>query len=159
RSSVPVLDMLLSLTPKEKGGRMLWRTHVLGGLSSLWLLTLVPNLVQSDTLPLLAVAASFGALLPDLDAEQSKLRSLSLAGVQPFALPSTAIHRTFGHRGLLHSLLGLAGVGLLSVGLSFWWGGLPSLSLSLGYASHLLLDACTRSGVPLFYPNKRRFHL
>jgi membrane-bound metal-dependent hydrolase YbcI (DUF457 family) len=31
--------------------------------------------------------------------------------------------------------------------------------LLLGYASHLALDACTVSGVPLLYPANRKCHL
>lgn len=33
------------------------------------------------------------------------------------------------------------------------------LALVLGYAAHLAADACTRSGVPLLYPHKKRYHL
>jgi membrane-bound metal-dependent hydrolase YbcI (DUF457 family) len=32
-------------------------------------------------------------------------------------------------------------------------------ALSLGYASHLAADACARTGIPLLYPVRRRFHL
>jgi membrane-bound metal-dependent hydrolase YbcI (DUF457 family) len=32
-------------------------------------------------------------------------------------------------------------------------------ALSLGYASHLVGDACTRIGIPLFYPQGKTFHL
>jgi membrane-bound metal-dependent hydrolase YbcI (DUF457 family) len=32
-------------------------------------------------------------------------------------------------------------------------------ALSLGYASHLVGDACTRGGIPLFYPNRRSYRL
>lgn len=43
----------------------------------------------------------------------------------------------------------LAGIGSLFV----------PLALSLGYASHLAADACTKSGIPLFYPRRKRYHL
>jgi inner membrane protein len=39
------------------------------------------------------------------------------------------------------------------IGWALWIG------LVLGYGSHLLGDALTRSGVPLLYPNPRRVHL
>lgn len=32
-------------------------------------------------------------------------------------------------------------------------------ALSLGYASHLAGDACTRTGIPLFYPQRKNYHL
>ena len=79
--------------------------------------------LTGDNLPLLVVIAAFGALLPDLDAEQSKLKSISLGGVQPFAVPAIAIHRAWGHRGFLHSLAGLGLVGLVAAGLGVSWGG------------------------------------
>ena len=80
--------------------------------------------------------------------------------VAPFALPALVLHRAFGHRGFLHSALGLGLFGLLAaLPLSFWWGWPPSLALWLGYASHLAADACTRTGVPLLYPDRRRLFL
>jgi len=33
------------------------------------------------------------------------------------------------------------------------------LGLVLGYGSHLAGDACTKSGIPLLYPDPRRLHL
>ncbi len=138
---------------------MTWRTHLVAGGCSLWLLEAVPGTLTSSNIGLLMVFAAFGALLPDLDAGGSKLQSLQIAGVQPFAVPSLLFHRYFGHRGLLHSLLGLGIVAGLAVPAALWWGGLLSTALVLGYASHLAADACTRSGIPLFYPRKRRLHL
>ena len=38
-------------------------------------------------------------------------------------------------------------------------GWQPALALSLGYLSHLLLDGCTKTGVPLWYPCPRRVWL
>ena len=83
-----------------------------------------------------------------------------MAHYAPFSLPALVLHRAFGHRGLLHSALGLGLFGLLvALPLSFWWDWPPSLALGLGYASHLAADACTRTGIPLFYPNRRRLFL
>lgn len=79
----------------------------------------------------------------------------------PMALPSHLLSRTLGHRGLLHSLVGMAAMTVLvAVAVGFWLGWQPAVALTLGYASHLLLDACTRTGVPLLYPDRtRRFVL
>ena len=41
----------------------------------------------------------------------------------------------------------------------FWVGWAPVFALLLGYASHLLGDAATKSGVRLFYPSMTRIHL
>jgi inner membrane protein len=149
---------------------MTWRTHALVGIGSLWLLEPVPHAIGNgdgvSNVGLLAVVAAFGALLPDLDAQQSRIRHLSPGwGIEPFALPSLLLHRAFGHRGLLHSGLGLALFTVLfALPLAFWWGWQPSVALVLGYASHLAADACTRTGIPLLYipllhPRRLRFFL
>lgn len=140
---------------------MTWRTHLLGGVGSLWLLRPLET-AGSDlsNLGLLAGLAGLGALLPDLDAQESKVKHLAIAkGVEPFALPSLVLHRLLGHRGLMHSLLGW-GIAAVVVGLPVTWyvGWQPALALLLGYGSHLLLDACTKHGIPFLYPNKRRLH-
>jgi inner membrane protein len=157
------------------GGKMLWRTHVLAGISCLWLLEAVPPGIQRDNLALLAGVAAFGALLPDLDAAESKIKHLSVARIKPFYIPAQAIHRQLGHRGFSHSLAGVALLALVASSatlaieyidlplLSFWnWQA--SAALVLGYASHLAADASTKSGIPLLYvplvyPKKRRYHL
>lgn len=137
---------------------MLWRTHVLAGISSLWLLQPVSGVFTTDTLaPALALAA-LGALLPDLDATESKIKYLEVGGIRPFAPLSIATNQAFGHRGLLHSPVMLVSIGLFAALLSIWWGGIPSIALWLGYASHLLMDSCTSSGIPQ-RPYKGRLHL
>ncbi len=143
---------------------MTWRTHALIGVGSLWLLDAVPHgLDAGDTggIGLLAVAAALGALLPDLDAREARIKHLSPGwGIEPFALPSLLLHRAFGHRGLLHSALGLTLFAVLFVlPTAFWWGWQTSAALALGYASHLAADACTRTGIPFLYPRRRRFFL
>lgn len=142
---------------------MTWRTHVLGGVASLWLLEALPGGAggqYAGGAGALAMAAALGSLLPDLDAADSKAKRLSVGGVAPFALPALALHRMLGHRRLLHSALGLALFGLLvCLPLAVWWGAGLSLALGLGYASHLALDACTKAGIPLWHPNSRRCFL
>ena len=135
------------------------RTHLVLGINALWLFRLTPTPLGVD-LGLLAAAAALGALLPDLDAAHSTIRSLEVTrGVRPFALPAHLLHRALGHRRLLHSLLGLALALTLAVPLGLWLGSRPALALLLGYASHLAGDAATRSGIPLLFPNRRRWHL
>lgn len=138
------------------------RTHALLGVCSLWLLQPLPGVLTSDTLAPLAAAAALGALLPDLDASDSAIKYLRIGPFTPFAPLSNLLHRAFGHRGLLHSLRGLAACGLLCsplLWLGWPWGWPPFLGLTLGYASHLAGDAATRSGIPLLYPDPRRLHL
>ena len=141
---------------------MTWRTHVLAGLNSLWLIQVISPTAVAELLPTLALAATLGALLPDLDAARSKLRYWQIAGIEPFLVPSRTLHRTLGHRGAMHSLTGLLFVGLILLPTLalFGWSSWPiAVALWLGYASHLVLDACTRSGIPLRWPARNTFHL
>ncbi len=139
---------------------MMWRTHALFGITSLWLLSPVPGLLTSHTVGPLCAFAAFGALLPDLDAEESKVKSLSWRGIRPFAPLAQIVHRTWGHRGLLHSPLGLCLAAMGALLLALFGYGLPALALWLGYGSHLAADACTKTGIP-GWPNRpeRRLYL
>lgn len=105
---------------------------------------------------LLLMGSTGGALLPDLDHPKSWLgRRL------PFI--SVPIAAVFGHRGITHSLLAVAGLALLlRHGLAQWhlvstWWGLAALGMVAGYLSHILGDFVTHGGVPLLWPVKRRF--
>jgi inner membrane protein len=137
---------------------MTWRTHILGGTASLWILAAVPH--GLDTIGLSVGAAMLGALVPDLDAPKSKLQSLTMGGIRPVAPLGWIVSALFPHRGPLHSLLGLYVFSMLiSVPLVAVVGWQASVALSLGYASHLALDACTVRGVPVSWPSRRRYWL
>ena len=142
-------------------------SHIALGVSSVWLLRLVPGVVgpltavDGSSPGLLVGAAAFGALLPDLDAAHSTVKYLRLGRkFQPFRVPARILSIRFTHRGPLHSL---AGLGLLWVWVGLptllWIGWQPSLALALGMLSHLVGDASTKSGVPLLYPRSGRWHL
>jgi inner membrane protein len=137
---------------------MTWRTHVLGGVSALWLLNLLPITVSGEQLVMMAVGAAIGSLAPDLDSSHSKIASIEAFGIRPIALPSEMIERTLGHRGPLHSLAGLGIVSGLSLLASSWIGWDPATGFCLGYASHLVLDACTKHGIPALYPKQNAIH-
>lgn len=138
---------------------MMWRTHVLCGINTLWVLTIVPRDVLFYNFGVLAVCAALGALLPDLDASESKIKHLNIGGIKPLALPSIALHQAFGHRRLLHSLWGLVIAAVLAAPLIFYLDWTCWAALVLGYASHLCADACTKSGIPLLYPRLQRYNL
>lgn len=139
---------------------MMWRTHVFLGVNALWLLAPLPGAITSNTVAPLCALAAFGALLPDLDAQESKIKSLSWGGVRPFAPVAFLAYRTWGHRAFLHSPLGLLVFAGVCVPIGLNWGLLPALALWLGYASHLAGDALTRTGIP-GWPNRgdRRWYL
>lgn len=140
---------------------MTWPTHALLGICTLWVIVPLPPEWLAYHIGMLAACAAFGAMLPDLDASESKIKHLRLLGTQikPFLLAAQVIHRSDQHRGLLHSLAGLGMVGLLGLPCSFWLGWAPVAALLLGYASHLLADSATKSGIRLWYPKPTRFYL
>lgn len=106
----------------------------------------------------LVAVTAFGALLPDFDHDDAMLpRGFGWIG----RLVAWCIGRTFGHRSITHSLLGVA---LLTAVLGFaplvtpvpWW---VSVGLVLGCLVHIVGDCLTVSGCPLLWPAKRRFKL
>ena len=147
---------------------MLGHTHALFGITTLAVVQALSagRLIQEHVIygvpagvALCAGAAIFGALLPDLDADDSTIqRELgSLGLLARLGLQLLAVK----HRGVLHSGLATVIVTVLAVGLG-WYGGYPDvgLALGLGYASHVILaDAMTRSGVPLWWPARQKFHV
>lgn len=138
---------------------MTWRTHVVGGIATLWLLTPLPGIVEPQNLGLLAAFAACGALLPDLDAVRSKLSGWEAGGITPLAPVAKGLNAAFGHRGAMHApsaLLWLLGP-LMPVAVVLGWSA--AAALWLGYASHLALDAGTPYGIPRKAGERRRLHL
>jgi inner membrane protein len=138
---------------------MMWHTHAAIGASTAWLFTPFLPLDGSVNVAVLMAYCVVGATVPDLDAVESKIKHVKVMSIKPLVPVSIVINRGFGHRGLLHSLWGWVGWTLLVLPLSMVIGWLSVAALSLGYASHLAGDACTRSGISLLYPKRDRFHL
>jgi membrane-bound metal-dependent hydrolase YbcI (DUF457 family) len=96
------------------------------------------------------VIATACGLAPDIDKRGSwASRSLGI----PTRLLSWGIEHSFGHRGGFHSLLALA----LAYALGNLLGGLLGVTglgglIAFGWGVHLLTDAWTVHGVPLFWP-------
>lgn len=162
---------------------MVGRSHLLIGLTAgvvfdgMFHLTGDPLLVaKTVTVTLLAkkivyyFAVGFGALLPDIDNARSTMG-------RRFGVISREIQHLAGHRTLFHSLLGLVLGSLLAIALDQVVAYLLSqrgiyLPTSLTNGTHLIFfgvlfgcvmhiaaDALTIGGVPLFWPNKKRFGL
>jgi membrane-bound metal-dependent hydrolase YbcI (DUF457 family) len=150
---------------------MLGYTHAVVGLTTLAAtqavsLRLAAPLVQPHPVAgfpvgpgLCAGAAILGALLPDLDAEDSTILH-ELGGWGLLAKAGLGILGV-KHRGLLHSGLAVVLVAFLAELIGGWLGYRDvGLALALGYASHVIIaDAATIAGVPLLWPTPRRFHL
>lgn len=146
-------------------------SHAIIGANSVWILALLPDFSWN---PLLLAVGAFGALLPDLDASDAKIKHLEVGygkgknrlAIKPFYLPSWIISSIFKHRAVLHSLfttiiVGFSGYYLVQY-LNQWVSFLNAefwLVLMLGYLSHLLADGLTKSGVPLLWPWSHKFHL
>jgi inner membrane protein len=89
--------------------------------------------------------AVFGALLPDIDHPKSWV------GKRVWPV-SAVVSRLFGHRGLTHSLLAIAGC--LALLLSDRFSIALSAPLVVGYLSHLAADLLTPGGLRLAWPLK-----
>lgn len=99
--------------------------------------------------PTAAALAAAGALLPDIDHPKS------WAG-RRLRIVSVPLSMLVGHRGVTHSLAAVFACMLLLNGDGWGWWAVP---LVTGYLSHLLADACTPAGVPLFWPVRRCYGL
>ncbi|MFA5052076.1 MAG: metal-dependent hydrolase [Patescibacteria group bacterium] len=137
-------------------------THAAVGANAVW----IPVLLGLTTAPWLVVVAAFVALLPDLDASESMAKHLRVGGkiggvnvgIEPLAPVAMVTSGIFGHRGLLHSLLLMA---ILSCGAFLFLKQSLSFVLVIifSYASHIIIDMLTKSGVELFWPIRTRVGL
>lgn len=142
-------------------------THLFTGLAAASLLT--------NDYASLGVAA-LGALMPDIDRPDSMISqripvhgrigrgitSVMLLGAWyqtrlPLLLAAgiAFLVLTFiPHRGVTHSLLGMA-VAWLAIRALGW----PQLPFLIGYSVHLAEDALTPSGIPLLFPYQKRIRV
>ena len=131
---------------------MMAKTHILVGLTCFT----SANLLVPIEDPLIMIGACnitiLGSILPDIDHPQSFI------GQKCYSL-ALGLSDTFGHRNITHSFWGC---------LIAWWFSIVicyfckisyifSVYFFLGYSSHLLGDYFTNSGVPFFWPVKKRF--
>ncbi len=122
-------------------------THLaIGLLAALLALIILPALSAFLSFPspnplLFIPLVLLGALLPDVDHENSRINRL---------LPVTRIVPWFfAHRGFFHSLWPPFIITLIAIA-----AGMPSIGLYLviGYLSHLLSDMLTHAGIGPFHP-------
>ena len=142
---------------------MVSRTHNLIAFASLATAAVYypPGKLTLATIIVALIANITGSLLPDLDQAGNHLWDMLPGGDSTGKL----LKRIFlGHRTLSHSLLGLFLVYELTIWLSpklfnaaFINPGIITLSLLIGYISHLLADGITEEGLPLLFPLKWKF--
>lgn len=115
----------------------------------------IMNHASVPLLLLSALVGLFAALLPDIDHPQSTAGRF----FWPF---SWLIAKIFGHRGITHSMVAVAG---LCVMLYCAWPSASEenrsylLAFLFGYVSHILGDFFTPRGIPLFWPIKKNYRL
>lgn len=90
--------------------------------------------------PMLTVTAIVGGLFPDTDTRKSLLGRW---------IPLWLLFKPH-RRNLLHSLLGAVIFSVPWLYISYS----SAILFFLGYLSHLILDMCNKTGIPLWYPNK-----
>lgn len=145
---------------------MNYQAHRIGGVCTA---TVVSTLAYQSTIGevgtyvaigLAMIGGSVGGLLPDIDHPTSRVGK-RLSSI------SKIINTLFGHRGFTHSILAVL---LFAYSLFILTSIIPevligfylpfALGLIVGYASHLLLDMMTVSGIPLLYPfSKQSFRI
>lgn len=135
---------------------MMALTHIaVGGASAL---LLAHNVASTQHQALWCVAGGIvGSLLPDIDHPNSWIGRRI-----PFV--SIPLSSLVGHRGITHSMIALIAIQAMVLAAVLSWRTAhgawlaPFLTgLGLGYASHLLADWLSNTGIPLLWPNKRRF--
>ena len=140
---------------------MVGKTHIAGGLALVSVSSVVlykTGMLSSDQMVVqqatLLASAGLGALIPDIDMRGSKISRKN-----PIISFFCRIFLT--HRGFTHSPLALllfsAAVLYITKKLGYDYGIWAGMGLSIGYASHILLDMFNPKGVPLLYPYKEKF--
>lgn len=130
---------------------MLGRNHIIVGMGLY--LAVDAYLGSGGTAPALVNclgAAALGSLAPDLDSPKSSLGR----SIWPI---SGTVKSLVGHRGFTHSLLAsfLVFLGLALTRQYHWFPYFTAFAI--GYLSHVFADWLTTEGVPLFWPNGKRF--
>jgi inner membrane protein len=141
---------------------MIWQTHAVSGV---FLASVGFRLAGLPLSPEILGIAALGALMPDLDASESKTQHLRIRWgrgkyrqeIKPFFALAEVLHSLFGHRGVLHSFLTVFVLAVAALFLFYAYAVPPILSLAflVGYVSHLFTDSMTISGTPFFYPYKK----
>ena len=118
---------------------MLWHTHLAFGF--FFGLLSLPFLAQGNIF-VFFLFVLFGALLPDIDEPKSKIG-------QKVGVVSNLIKAIFGHRGVFHTLFGMA----LLCGL-FWYfvSRTYGAAMAVGFFSHLFADGLTKMGINFLHP-------
>ncbi len=131
---------------------MVWQTHAVAGANTAWIAYALGAGIE--LVILMAVLGAFVALFPDIDGDHAKIHNIGVGGITPFAI----FRGGFKHRGFFHSLLAVVILVLLLTLFVPEFTLLFALCLGAAYASHLILDGFTPSGIKLLFPKKTKYH-
>lgn len=121
---------------------MMGSTHALAGLIAGYAIGVQAGRPLWPDTAVLGAACALGAILPDIDHPNSLIRKRT-------GVLGTLAGWWMTHRGITHTVPGAVAVGVVA---ALLLPELIALAVFIGYCSHLLLDACTRAGVPLAWP-------
>lgn len=119
-----------------------YREHIILALFVGWWISALVDFTIAETI-IYFICIPFGALLPDIDMDNTKLGSK----VKPL---SKFINKKVGHRTLTHSLFFITVLfysSIIAFGIN-----IVSTGLMVGAVLHIFFDMMTPMGVPLAYP-------
>lgn len=127
-----------------------YREHIIYALFVGWWISVLLDFTTVETI-IYFICVPFGALLPDIDKDNTKLGSK----VKPLA---RFINKKVGHRTLTHSLFFITVLFYSSI---FAFGiNIISVGIMVGCVLHIFFDMMTPMGVPLAYPfSNKHFRL
>ena len=125
---------------------MMGFNHIAGGLAFTGIACSILD-VNIFSEPEYIAATCFFSVLPDID------HTRSIVG-KTFYPVAKYIDRNYGHRTITHSLAAWLAITICTAFFDFLItkNNTFTLIVSMSYLSHLILDMCTLSGIPFFYP-------
>ncbi|MFZ4452459.1 metal-dependent hydrolase [Salibacterium aidingense] len=125
-------------------------THTIGALAAgaaVYTIQPMPFGLTSMEGVVYAAAVVTGGLLPDI------CQPFSWIG-RRMTVISKVVQKLFGHRTITHSLLFLCILYIVTGAIPYGWGPAFQYGLTIGMASHFILDMMTPRGIRLLYPVK-----
>jgi inner membrane protein len=162
--------------------KMMKKTHVSVGVT---LSSIIANLIGISITPMFIIATAIASILPDIDHPKGAINQkillinngmfkvityvlfaalIMLYGPKYFDI--TVIYYTAPlflviafsrHRGITHSLVGLAFVAMFSIFIKHKYGIDLVMAFVLGVGSHIFLDMFNPEGVELFWPCRKNY--
>ena len=117
---------------------MLWFTHI---VFALFLSLISIKYIPQSSPELFIILACIASILPDIDAPKSIIN-------QKLKFTKLVAH-IFQHRGFFHSIFPVIIIYILFV--SAGWHTVAA-ALSIGYLSHIIIDAFTVKGINIIHP-------